>query len=173
MVLRMWSGSIRFRIERMMGSCEQDNEWTFGFHKRRGISWIAERVFASREDLCPMELVLPFSLCCSTQFHFISAAWNHATNPFTELSASHIQTTCTVKYRTQMWVPWRLRVGGGPEPPPPVLCSTSWHYSSIHPQTIRFKHILKPMVQLFVKLVNLSLCLTMSHTTKTYGGVDV
>jgi hypothetical protein len=29
--------------------------WTFGFHKMRGISWLAENWLASRERLCCME----------------------------------------------------------------------------------------------------------------------
>jgi hypothetical protein len=31
--------------------------WTFGFHKMRGISWVAQDVLASQEGLCSMELV--------------------------------------------------------------------------------------------------------------------
>jgi hypothetical protein len=31
--------------------------WTFGFHKRRGISWLAEWLWTSQERLCPTELV--------------------------------------------------------------------------------------------------------------------
>jgi hypothetical protein len=31
--------------------------WTFGFHKMRGISWVAQDVLASQEGLCSMEWV--------------------------------------------------------------------------------------------------------------------
>jgi hypothetical protein len=31
--------------------------WTFGLHKMRGISWVAEDILASQEGLCSMELV--------------------------------------------------------------------------------------------------------------------
>jgi hypothetical protein len=32
--------------------------WTFGFHKMRGISWLADDLLASQEGLCSMELVM-------------------------------------------------------------------------------------------------------------------
>jgi hypothetical protein len=32
-------------------------EWTFGFHKMRGIFWLAENRLASQEGLCSMEWV--------------------------------------------------------------------------------------------------------------------
>jgi hypothetical protein len=32
--------------------------WTFGFHKTRGISWLAEDLLACQEELCSMELVI-------------------------------------------------------------------------------------------------------------------
>jgi hypothetical protein len=31
--------------------------WTFGFHKMRGISWLADNLLASQEGLCCVELV--------------------------------------------------------------------------------------------------------------------
>jgi hypothetical protein len=31
--------------------------WTLGFHKMRGISWVAEDLLASQEGLCSIELV--------------------------------------------------------------------------------------------------------------------
>jgi hypothetical protein len=31
--------------------------WTYGFHKMRGMSWLAEKLVASQEELCSMELV--------------------------------------------------------------------------------------------------------------------
>jgi hypothetical protein len=31
--------------------------WTFGFHKMREISWVAQDILASQEGLCSMELV--------------------------------------------------------------------------------------------------------------------
>jgi hypothetical protein len=34
-------------------------QWTFGFHKTRGISWLADDLLASQEALCSMELVSP------------------------------------------------------------------------------------------------------------------
>ena len=33
-------------------------QFTFGFHKMQGISWLAEELLASHEELCSMELVL-------------------------------------------------------------------------------------------------------------------
>jgi hypothetical protein len=33
-------------------------QWTFGFHKRRGISWLAKWLLASQEIPCPMKLVI-------------------------------------------------------------------------------------------------------------------
>jgi hypothetical protein len=30
-------------------------EWTFGFHKMRGISWLAEDRLASQDRLCSMK----------------------------------------------------------------------------------------------------------------------
>jgi hypothetical protein len=32
--------------------------WTFGFHKLWGISWLAEDLWASQEELCSVELVI-------------------------------------------------------------------------------------------------------------------
>ena len=37
-----------------------NGEWTFGFHKMRGISWPAENRLASQEGLCSVELVISF-----------------------------------------------------------------------------------------------------------------
>ena len=34
-----------------------NEEWTFGFHKTRGIYWLAKRLLASQEGLCSMGLV--------------------------------------------------------------------------------------------------------------------
>jgi hypothetical protein len=31
--------------------------WTYVFHKMRGISWVAEDLLASQEEICSMELV--------------------------------------------------------------------------------------------------------------------
>jgi hypothetical protein len=33
-------------------------QWTFGFHKRRGISWLAEWLLTSQEGFCSLELVI-------------------------------------------------------------------------------------------------------------------
>jgi hypothetical protein len=32
-------------------------QWTSEFHKMRGISWLAEKLLASQEGICSMELV--------------------------------------------------------------------------------------------------------------------
>ena len=40
----------------MAGSFERDDE-PAGFHKMRGISWLAEKLLASQEELCCMALV--------------------------------------------------------------------------------------------------------------------
>jgi hypothetical protein len=32
-------------------------QWNFGFHKMRGISWLAEQLLASYEEVCSVELV--------------------------------------------------------------------------------------------------------------------
>ena len=33
-------------------------QWTFGFHKRRGISWLVDNLLASYEGLCPLEYLI-------------------------------------------------------------------------------------------------------------------
>jgi hypothetical protein len=53
---KLWIGFIWLRNR---GQCRLwTRQWTFGFHKMRGISWLAERLLASREGLRSMELVL-------------------------------------------------------------------------------------------------------------------
>jgi hypothetical protein len=46
--LRLWIGVGRLWIR----------YWTSGFHKIRGISWLAEDLLGSQERLCSMELVM-------------------------------------------------------------------------------------------------------------------
>jgi hypothetical protein len=50
-----WSGLICLRI-RTDGGLLWMRQWTFGFHKMRGISWLAENHLASQEGMCPMGL---------------------------------------------------------------------------------------------------------------------
>ena len=33
------------------------HQWTFGFHKMWGMSWLAENLLVSQEGLCTMKLV--------------------------------------------------------------------------------------------------------------------
>jgi hypothetical protein len=57
-----WTGLILFRI----GTGDKLSWtwwWTFGFHKMRGISCIAEDLFISQVGLCSMELV-SYVKCC-------------------------------------------------------------------------------------------------------------
>jgi hypothetical protein len=54
--VRVWTVSIWFRIGTVGGHLWM-RYWTFGFHKMRGISWVAENRLASREGLCCMEPV--------------------------------------------------------------------------------------------------------------------
>jgi hypothetical protein len=52
----MWTGCICLGIGtngRLLGT----RNWSFGFHKRRGISWLAEWLLASPEELCSMDSV--------------------------------------------------------------------------------------------------------------------
>jgi hypothetical protein len=49
-------------------------QWTFGFHKMRGISWVAEELSASQGGLCSMKLVTTeVAMACPnwTKFYFI------------------------------------------------------------------------------------------------------
>jgi len=39
------------------GRCFLTQLWTFGFHKRQGISWLAEQLLAYQEGLCSMWLM--------------------------------------------------------------------------------------------------------------------
>jgi hypothetical protein len=52
-----WTGSIWLRIG-TGGGLLWIQWWTFGLHKMRGISWVAEGVLASQEGLCSMEWVI-------------------------------------------------------------------------------------------------------------------
>ena len=52
-----WTGSI-WLIIGTGGRLLWIRGWTFGFHKIREISWIAEDVLASQEGLCSMELLI-------------------------------------------------------------------------------------------------------------------
>jgi hypothetical protein len=49
-----WTGSIWLRIW-TGGELLWMRLWTFGFHKMRGIFWVAQDVLASQEGLCYME----------------------------------------------------------------------------------------------------------------------
>jgi hypothetical protein len=49
-----WTGLIWLRIG-TGGELLWTRLWTFGFHKMRGISWVAQEVLASHEGLCSME----------------------------------------------------------------------------------------------------------------------
>jgi hypothetical protein len=51
-----WTGSIWLRIG-TGGGLLWRRWWTFGFHKMRGISWVAEDVLGSQEGLCSMAQV--------------------------------------------------------------------------------------------------------------------
>jgi hypothetical protein len=50
----VWTGLIWLRIERGGGPLWMW-WWTFGFHKIRGISGVAEDLIASQEGLCSVE----------------------------------------------------------------------------------------------------------------------
>jgi hypothetical protein len=60
-----WTGSILVRIGTGGGQLWM-RWWNLGFHKMRGISWVAEEMLACQEELCSMELVsyLWFILRC-------------------------------------------------------------------------------------------------------------
>jgi len=49
-----WTGLIWLRIRTLKGHLWM-RQWTFGFHKMRGISWPTENRLASQEGLCCME----------------------------------------------------------------------------------------------------------------------
>jgi hypothetical protein len=49
--------------------------WTFGFHKMRGISWVAEDILASQEGLCSMELVYSSSVWTSKIVRLLVCPW--------------------------------------------------------------------------------------------------
>jgi hypothetical protein len=51
-----WTGLSWLRIE-TYGGLLWMRQWTSGFHKIRGICWLAEKLLASQEGLCCMELV--------------------------------------------------------------------------------------------------------------------
>jgi hypothetical protein len=54
---KVWTGFIWLRIG-TSGALLRTRQWTFGFHKRWGISWLAEWLSASQEGLCSRELVI-------------------------------------------------------------------------------------------------------------------
>jgi hypothetical protein len=54
---KVWAGCIWFRIE-ASGGLLWTWCWTFGFHKRRGLSWLDEWLLDSQERLCSLELVI-------------------------------------------------------------------------------------------------------------------
>jgi hypothetical protein len=51
---RAWTGSIWLRIG-TGGGLLWMRLLTFGFHKMRGISWVAQDVLASQEGFCSMD----------------------------------------------------------------------------------------------------------------------
>jgi hypothetical protein len=53
-----WAGSVWLRIG-TGGWLLWVRWWTFGFHKKRVISWLCDDLLASREVLSSMELVFP------------------------------------------------------------------------------------------------------------------
>ena len=53
--LAMDRGRWRAGGVQVTGTCERSN-WSWGFDKIRGTSWLADELFASQEGLCSMEL---------------------------------------------------------------------------------------------------------------------
>jgi hypothetical protein len=43
-----------------IGTSDEQGDEIFGFHKKRGIYWLADRLLASKEGLISMELFFPF-----------------------------------------------------------------------------------------------------------------
>jgi hypothetical protein len=64
-----WTGLIWFRIGTGGGHVWLP-QWTLGFHKMRGNSWLAEGLSASQEGLCSMEKVNEWRTDCAS---FLSA----------------------------------------------------------------------------------------------------
>ena len=58
---RRWEDNIKMYLQEVAYTCEWGNE-PFGFHKMRGISWLAENRLASQEGLWSMEWVFPGSI---------------------------------------------------------------------------------------------------------------
>jgi hypothetical protein len=88
-----WSGSIFLRIGTCGGLLWM--RWlTFGLHKMRGISWVAEDLFASQGGLCSMELLLLSSsslllfrachywLYLYARGHIHCGHWSFSSSPF-------------------------------------------------------------------------------------------
>jgi hypothetical protein len=54
-----WTGWIWLRIGASGGSYEHGNEWTFGFYKVLGSSWVIAQLAASQEGLSSMSDLVP------------------------------------------------------------------------------------------------------------------
>jgi len=52
----VWTDSGWLRIGTGGGHLRM-RKWTFGFHKKRGIPWLAEKLLSSQEGLCCMEWI--------------------------------------------------------------------------------------------------------------------
>jgi hypothetical protein len=52
-------------------------QWTFGFHKMREISWLAEELLASQNGLCSMELISAYDTHWTCTDHVYRTLWCH------------------------------------------------------------------------------------------------
>jgi hypothetical protein len=70
----MWTGFIWFGMG-TSGRLLWTQQWTFGFHKRRWISWVAEWLLTFQEGLCSMELVITQGVQSSCAHTRQGGAW--------------------------------------------------------------------------------------------------
>jgi hypothetical protein len=71
-VLEKWDGG--------HGLDRSGGQWTFWFHKMRGIPWAAEELLASQEGICFMESVSQFCVAMNQN----TVTWTHSKGKYDE-----------------------------------------------------------------------------------------
>jgi hypothetical protein len=68
----VWDGAdwIKLAQDRDQWWALENTVMNFRFHKRRGISWLAETLLASQDGLCSMELVASYAQSIITTIYF-------------------------------------------------------------------------------------------------------
>jgi hypothetical protein len=105
----VWTWCIWLRIG-TSGGLLWTRQWTFGFHRRRGISWLAEWMLASQQGLCSRELVIKvFSK--STNANHRQALQRKQATQIIGTRTVDIRQCRVYTLRPRVWTEWGLVAG--------------------------------------------------------------